>query len=145
MQTTGDITQQFGVSRQTISNWCREFARFLSPTANPPIGAQRRFTDDDLKVFAVVHRQKRSGLTYEEISAALASGEREDPPLDIVTAANGAMERLQQRMISLEIQLRDTERQSAEKDGTIAELRRQLEDTRRELQAAHKLIGRLEG
>jgi DNA-binding transcriptional MerR regulator len=145
MQTTGDVTKQFGVSRQTVSNWCHEFARFLSPTANPPLGAQRRFTDDDLKVFAVVHRQKRGGLTYEEISAALASGEREDPPTDIATTTNAAMERLQQRVITLENQLRETEHRLAESDGMINELRRQLDETKRALQEAYKTIGRLEG
>lgn len=114
MQTTGDVTKQFGVSRTTVSNWCHEFSRFLSPTANPPVGSQRRFTDGDLQVLALIYRQKRTGLTFEEIAAALASGERDEPPMDIATTTNVALERLQQRIVFLENQLRDTERQSNE-------------------------------
>lgn len=114
MVTTGDMMRQFDISRQTVSNWCHEFERFLSPTANPPVGAQRRFADADLQVFALIHRQKRAGLTFEEIAAALAIGERDEPPTDIATTTNGAMERLQQRIIILENQIRDTERQAQE-------------------------------
>lgn len=143
MQTTGDMMRQFDISRQTVSNWCHTFARFLSPTANPPVGAQRRFSDDDLRVFAVIHRQKRAGLTFDEISAALASGERDEPPADMVAATNGAVERLQQRIIALESQLRDSERREAEKDGKVDELRRQLTDAHTRIDALNREIGRL--
>jgi DNA-binding transcriptional MerR regulator len=145
MVTTGDIMRQFDISRQTVSNWCHEFERFLSPTANPPVGAQRRFADDDLKVFALIHRQKRAGLTFEEIAASLAIGERDEPPTDIVTTSNAAVERLQNRIIALENQIRETERRADRAEGQndllLRLLKEQLADKDAEIARLNRLLG----
>lgn len=79
MYQTKDIIARFGVSPQTVRTYADEFRRYMSPTANPSVGQQRNFTDDDLAVFALIVQMKRQGATYETIHAALANGQRADP------------------------------------------------------------------
>ena len=76
MYQTKDIVEQFSVSPQTVRTYADEFGHYMSPTANPPTGQQRNFSDDDLAVFALIVQLKRQGFTYEAIHAALASGQR---------------------------------------------------------------------
>lgn len=141
MQTTGDMMRQFDISRQTVSNWCHEFARFLSPTANPPVGAQRRFADEDLRVFAVIHRLKRAGLTFEEIAAALASGERDEPPMDIATTSNAALERLQHEVLQIRDQLTKANTRADRAEGQNDLLMRLLADKDAEIARLNRLMG----
>lgn len=141
MVTTGDVTKQFGVSRTTVSNWCHEFARFLSPTANPPVGAQRRFTDSDLQVLALIHRQKRTGLTFEEISASLTNGERDEPPSDITATTNTAIERLQNRIVSLEDQIAKANSARDRAEGQNELLLRLMTDKDAEIARLNRLLG----
>ena len=82
MYTTKDICDKFGVSRETVRQWTNQFSDYLSPTATPEKGRQRNYTDKDLTVFALVSNQKSTGSTTEEISAALAAGQRATPPTE---------------------------------------------------------------
>lgn len=57
-----------------------EFREYLSPTATPGKNKHRLFTEADMQVFSLVAELKKQGMTFEEIHAALKSGQRGDPP-----------------------------------------------------------------
>lgn len=78
--TTKDIASLFSVSQETIKNWCREFAAYLSATATPPAGSKRVFTDSDSEVFALIADYKNRGLTYTDAHVALQAGQRGEVP-----------------------------------------------------------------
>lgn len=114
MYTTGDIIQLLKsigretISRQTISNWCKEFAPYLSVTANPPSNGHRRFTEDDVGVLVLITSMKDMGNTYEDIHASLSIGQRGQLPTPSPNAITPAMQQmmtLQARIIDLEEQL----------------------------------------
>lgn len=68
-----------GVSGTTIRGWAREYSDYLSPTANPPAGQARQFSEDDLAVFATVATLRAQLVTTEDIRAALDAGQRLEP------------------------------------------------------------------
>lgn len=118
--TTSDAEVIFKVSPQTIRNWAREFARYLSVNANPDEGRTRIFTEEDMQVLDLVAQMKSQGKQYEDIHAALMAGERGNRPgysSDEVRAlVTGEVE----RRLHMEIQV----------------LKRQLEIAERKLEAA---------
>ncbi len=78
--TVGDLSNLFEVSPQTIRKWCDEFADYLSPTATPPSGEVRIFTDEDLQVLVLVSQMRQALSSYEDIKQALSRGERGELP-----------------------------------------------------------------
>ena len=74
------IEAAFGISSATVRNWSTEFERHLSPTARPGKNRHRTYTDDDLRVFALVSELKRMGQTFADIHAALDNGQRGELP-----------------------------------------------------------------
>jgi DNA-binding transcriptional MerR regulator len=78
--TTKHVIDLFAVSHETVKNWSHEFADYLSPSATPPAGTKRVFTDDDLRVLALVSDYKKRGLTYADAHMALKSNQRGEIP-----------------------------------------------------------------
>lgn len=68
-----------GVSGTTIRGWTREYADYLSPSANPPAGQARQFDEDDLAVFATIATLRDQLVTTAEIRGALDAGRRLEP------------------------------------------------------------------
>jgi DNA-binding transcriptional MerR regulator len=69
-KTASDMTSELGVSAQTLKNWTREFAPFLSPPG--PMGENaRRFAEDDLYVLKRIKDHLAAGLTFEETADEL--------------------------------------------------------------------------
>jgi DNA-binding transcriptional MerR regulator len=102
MFTTNQIASMFQVNRQTIVNWCVEFAGYLSPHANPGSG-HRRITEDDLTVLTLVATMKREGKTLESIAASLAVGSRAAPPesaLAVISSSPGGQLALYRQRVS---------------------------------------------
>lgn len=137
MYTTSDLTRKFDVSRQTISNWCKEYELFLSPTANPPSGSQRRFVEDDIKVFTLVEEMKQRGMKTDEILAALHSGQRGDLPDESeflpTVPVSGAMLALQNRITELEEQLQALRTERDKTAGQNELLKHQLDASQQEI------------
>lgn len=67
-------------SSQTIRNWAKEFADYLSPTATPEKGGTRHFTLEDMKVFALIAEYSNENKSFTDIHVALQSGARGDAP-----------------------------------------------------------------
>lgn len=103
--TTNDVKTVFSVAPETIRNWAREFERYLSVTANPEPGKTRIFTEEDMEVFDLINSMRDDKKSYDEIHAALASGERGSSPAlspdDVKAIVAGETE----RQLSLEIQM----------------------------------------
>src|SRR5258707_13542651 len=74
--STRHIMSLFKVSKETVRNWSQEFSTYLSPTASPAAGRHRQYSEDDLRVFALVHQMKGEGQLFEDIHASLQNGQR---------------------------------------------------------------------
>lgn len=114
MYTTPDIQTRFNCSHQTVKRWVEEFDTFFSPTARPEKNRPRRFTDDDLRVFATIVNMKAAGKVFEDIHAALQAGQRDNAPdsdkssphkTAIIAAAPQMVMQLQTRIQLLESEL----------------------------------------
>ena len=79
MYNVSQAARYSGVSGTTIRGWTREYSDYLSPTANPPAGQPRQFTEDDVRVFATVATLRAQLVTTEDIRAALDAGQRIEP------------------------------------------------------------------
>lgn len=148
MYSAIQVATLFNSARETVRKWAVEFERELSPTANPGDGRQRIFTDNDLEVIALIVEMKGQGKLYSDIHAALANGQRGQPPpgaVAIVPTTPPRTSALQARISSLETDLMHAIDVTKEQAGVINELRRQLEATKNDLREAYKQIGRLEG
>ena len=80
------IQNIFKVSTETVRQWSMTFEKYLSGNANPGKGRQRSYNDDDLKVFTTIDRMKSEGKLFDDIALHLASGQRDDLPLEIESA-----------------------------------------------------------
>jgi DNA-binding transcriptional MerR regulator len=81
--TSQQVEQMFSISRETVRSWVGEFSDYLSPTATPPKGRQRHFTEEDLAVFALVAELKEKRWKFADIHPLLQAGERGQPPIDL--------------------------------------------------------------
>lgn len=68
----GEIAMQFNVTPNTVRNWCRRYAAYLSAGANPTGGGERIFSPRDIAVFAYVHTAMQDGVNHGEIALQLA-------------------------------------------------------------------------
>jgi DNA-binding transcriptional MerR regulator len=115
----------------------------MSPTANPGKGRGRSFTLEDMRVLALVADMKDRSATYEDIHAALQSGQRGDSPslsdgdMKLLKATEGEkrsaieIQALQQHIVDLRERLNRAELKAAEADEVRHELVRS--ETRREM------------
>lgn len=69
-RTQAELAGELGISAQTLKNWTRDFALFLS--APGALGeANRRFSDDDVFVLKRIKDHLAAGLTFDETAAEL--------------------------------------------------------------------------
>lgn len=161
MYTASDLSKALGISRETVRQWSRHFADFLSATANPPEGNERRFTEADLRVIALIFATKQEGKTFADAKVRLASGERadfpeaaraalsSDTPTTIVTAP-AKIASLQSEIIAsnrkiaeLQEQLTESSGLVREKDGQIKLLEKQLAQYEAKIDRLNQEIGRM--
>lgn len=136
----------FNISRETVRQYAQEFATYFSPGANPGGGRARLFTEDDVKVLALITDMKAHGFRYEDIHLALHNGQRGEVPEQIRKVI--PMEQTltsQQQIAALATKVTDLEKQIASRDGAIEELRQQLTDARSEIARLNREVGRLGG
>lgn len=138
--TTKHIRELFNCSDATVKNWAGEFVAYLSVTANPGVGKTRVFNEDDVRVFDAIARAKDSNLTYEEIHAILASGQRGDIPQKaakiISRAPSAEVLALETRIDELLAVVTDLQSRANRAEG-------QNELLKEQLAAAHAEIARL--
>ena len=71
----GEVAKSFNIDPQTVREWSEQFSEFLSPEANPPKGATRYYSPDDLMALAFVYQSRRGDATFDEIRDAMAVGQ----------------------------------------------------------------------
>lgn len=146
--TTQHLAVFFGRSKATIRNWSIEFANHLSPTATPEEGRVRYFTQEDLRVFALISEYKDRDQTYEQIHLALNAGARGEPPelseQEIHSISTSERERrisleveaLQRTIVQLKIELQQVSQKAQQVDEVNLEnmrLKTRLELTQQQL------------
>lgn len=66
-----------GKAPNTVRTWSGEdlFGPYLSPYANPEPGAERRYTENDIRILRTASILQRRGLKIKDILPRIASGE----------------------------------------------------------------------
>lgn len=67
-----------GISVSSAKNYSQQWPERFSPSANPPRGQKRSYTDADIATLRTIARLSRSGIPTEEIGAQLSEGELDD-------------------------------------------------------------------
>lgn len=134
----------FKVSNETVRLWSEEFAKYLSPTANPGKGKHRHFTEADLQVFALVSEMKAEGSTYADIHLSLANNSRGEVPALPVSEVRSLAPSQQSLMLAIQIEelTEEVEKLRQEKEEAEASLSAMKEEnirlmTRAEQAEAH--------
>ena len=88
-----DVAKMLDVHPNTVRQWAKEFAPFLSAGANPPRGVHRAYTSDDIAVIRHIADMSRAqNMPWPAIAAALAQMPAEDLRAPIVEAQQNAPE-----------------------------------------------------
>lgn len=74
------VATLYGITIETVNVWAREFSKYLSSTANPGQKKARLFNRDDMAVMDLIASLRQQQMSYEDIHANLASGQRGEPP-----------------------------------------------------------------
>lgn len=148
--TTQSIQAMFGISHQTVKNWCTEFASYLSVSATPPSGRQREFTIEDIRVLALVNEMRNHGALNDEIRAALHNGQRGElsnqmatalvPTTTLVTSLADAQARIE----LLTQQVRIAEDAKVKAEGQVELLQAQLDSAQKEIRQLIRENAKLE-
>ena len=81
MATVSEVAEFLGVDRDKVKGWAKEFPEYLSLTAQPAKGKERRFSEADLRVLAVVAEHFELGNDADDVHYALNSGQQYAEPL----------------------------------------------------------------
>lgn len=80
LYNTRHLTEIFSIAPSTVKKYCGIYGRFLSENARPEKGSHRLFDADDLRVFAFVVDNLKTGARHDDIIVSLANGARGDLP-----------------------------------------------------------------
>jgi DNA-binding transcriptional MerR regulator len=146
--TTKDIAAIYKVSHQAVKTWAREFAAYLSPAARPEEGKRRIFSDDDVRVFALVRDLTQRGYNFADAHLALKAGQRGDVPDTAseiaVTPPAALVVALRENITNLQLLLRNAESERDQERGQVRLLKEQLTEKENELREQYKLAARYE-
>ena len=79
MFTPKQVADNLNLSSTTIRNYSRQWADYLSPSANPQAGQGRLYTEDDLAVMATIAALRDRQATADQVREALDAGQRLEP------------------------------------------------------------------
>jgi DNA-binding transcriptional MerR regulator len=146
--TTQHVCKTFKVSHQTVKNWCREFAPYLSVTATPKDGKKRVFTTADLEVFALVSEYNRRGFRYDDAHAALKSGQRGEMPERegeiIPTVPPALLTQLREQITSRDAIIHQITTERDKERGKVEILEKQLAEKEKKIEELYIRLARLE-
>lgn len=144
MHRPGDVSQRLGISANTLRLWSTHFEACLSPSAQSAKtekggAAQRRYTDDDLRVLLRAKVLLADGKTYEEVAQLL-----KEPPTDgesvsaLVVVSQSPAEPSSLVLLSTQLTLLEEQvRQARDKDAAlvteVTALRQQFSEMNRNL------------
>ena len=91
--TPSDVAKMLDVHPNTVRQWAKEFAPWLSAGANPPRGVHRAYTSDDIAVIRHIADMSRAqNMPWPAIAAALAQMPAADLRAPIVETQQNAPE-----------------------------------------------------
>ena len=91
--TPSDIAKMLDVHPNSVRQWAKAFAPFLSAGANPPHGVNRSYTADDVAVIRHIADMSRAqNMPWPAIAAALAQMPAEDLRAPIIEAPQNAQD-----------------------------------------------------
>lgn len=128
MLKTSQVAKLLHKTPMTIGRWVDAFSPYLSHTSQNTDATERRFTDEDMRVLALVWQMREQGNEFELITAALASGERAEPitaPVAITTPNSQLA--LQNQITDLKAELDQERALRLKSDGKVELLKEQLE------------------
>lgn len=78
--TVAQASQVLSLSKATLRAYASKemYRRYLSTEATPSPGLERKFTSDDLKLFAFIAATTKLGESHESVAQRLAAGELSD-------------------------------------------------------------------
>jgi len=156
--TSQQLEEMFSISRETVRAWVNEFGSYLSPTAQPPKGRQRHFTEEDLAVFALIADLKEKRWKFADIHPVLQAGERGEPPIDLLPDlfnfnqtdeaslkrsleyAQGMIQKLTSRVEELENELATANETTNDQSHKIAALTAERDQLATQLKEAQKAV-----
>jgi DNA-binding transcriptional MerR regulator len=146
--STQQTANLFSLSRETIRRWAKEFTEYLSDTASAGGGRTRKFSEDDLNVFALVANLKDTGETFDSIHASLKNGQRGEIPENAKELAGISHQKkygtLMRQVDNLTQQVRNMELAVASKDGELITIKRELQEAKNVIAQLNREIGALE-
>lgn len=148
MYSSRHVCVLFGVAPETVRNWSEEFSRHLSVTANPGKGRHRNFTEEDMRVFALIADQKNQGLTYDDIHGALDNGQRGEAPALPPDEVQALVTTDQKHQTAIQIQQLENQivKLQRERDEALAQLQPTKDENiklQTRLEVAHERIREL--
>ncbi|MEO8392154.1 MAG: MerR family transcriptional regulator [Chloroflexota bacterium] len=147
--STKHITDIFKVSSETVRNWSREFGGYLSESAKPDAGSSRRFTPQDMQVFALIADYKKRGYKFEDMHLALKSGQRGEVPQASDSQLEPTISPVQLQRFRDEVNTLRAERDKAVEEkaaatGQVSLLKEQLADKDKRIEQLNREIARME-
>lgn len=69
---TKPAASKLQISPNTLRNWSEQYSQFLSPSAQPGVQPERRFTEKDLTILTYIKQLRSEGLQVAEITERLS-------------------------------------------------------------------------
>ena len=141
-----DAANRFGVKEITVRRWCDVFKDFLSFDANPSNKQTRLFTDDDMKVLAVVAHIKKTKGTFRQARHLLEQGQRMIPPPPKLEVTFEQAEVVQTEIIGYQQRIKQLEDERDKLIGraALADAYKQMLDAANdEINKLHRKLGEL--
>jgi DNA-binding transcriptional MerR regulator len=77
-KTPSDLARLLNISTPSLRRWCSDFAQYLSPSATPPKGKPRIFSEHDERVLLLIVHLREAGLEKDEIAVRLEMEQKRD-------------------------------------------------------------------
>jgi len=74
MYTVGQVADHLNIADTTVRMWGRDFADYLSDSANPPKGNPRIYTDGDVAILATIAALRARQVEFSDIRQQLNDG-----------------------------------------------------------------------
>lgn len=127
---TGKVAKVFGIDRKTVTNWTDmpQFKKFFTSEARGIDRTQRDYIEPDLLVINTIRSLRNQGMNWDEIAAALNSGERErELPASAMLVETTAPIAQYGRIVELQTALEATEEQVELLQEEVERLREELQ------------------
>ncbi len=132
---TGKVAKVFGVDRKTISNWTDmpQLKKFFSTEALGINRTQREYLEPDLLIINTIRAMRNRGEDWNEIAAALESGERDRqlPPSALLAETTAPIVQYG-KIVELQTSLEAAEEQVEQLQEEIERLQKQVDIVRNE-------------